>query len=231
MIVGTPFGTSTDSNGRFTIGPLKPGLHVLEFSHVSYERTYESFTVRAGDTVTCNVSLSKRSILLDPVEITADPEKSVSHWHGTSGRVFTRKDIEGSGVRRLSDLVLVMAPGAFVLEMGPDLIIDLNKSSRRTTTRSAFRDYPNTNPLVILNGMRIGKSPQSLNLLVKPEEIDEIVLMKGTEASMYGYEGRDGVILINTTPEIDSSGLSLMQKVFYISGVFLVAVLAWSLIF
>jgi len=156
--------------------------------------------------------------MLEEVEITGKSPRSALPWKGTSGRVFTRKDIEGTGVQRLGDLMQLMAPGAFVMEMGPDLIIDFNRSSRRTT-RSAFRDYPQTNPLIILNGMRIGKSPQSLSLLIKPEEIDEIVVLKGIEANMYGYEGRDGVILVDTTPQPDISGLSLFEKIFYASTV------------
>ncbi|MBI4427777.1 MAG: carboxypeptidase-like regulatory domain-containing protein [Ignavibacteriales bacterium] len=219
LIVGTRFGSTTDNNGKFSIGPLKPGLFAIDFSHVSYEKVRDARALRPGDTLICEVRLVKRSILLDPVEVTAEHSISAPLWKGTSGRTLTRKDIEGSGVRRMSDLMRHMAPGAYVLEMGPDLIIDLNRSSRRTTTRSPFRDYPNTNPLIILNGMRIGKSPQSLSLLIRPEEIDEIVVLKGTEAHMYGYEGRDGVILVNTTPELDSSGLSLFEKIFYASVV------------
>jgi len=218
FLVGTRFGTATDAKGRFVIGPLKAGLFVVEFSHVTYDRIRDSRALRSGDTLICDVRLVKRSILLDEVEITGDHSISAPLWKGTSGRTFTRKDIQGTGVRRLGDLVRLMTPGAYVMEMGPDLIIDFNRSTRRTT-RSAFRDYPQTNPLVILNGMRIGKSPQSLNLLIKPEEIDEIVVLKGTEAHMYGYEGRDGVILVNTTPEPDSSGLSLFEKIFYLSAV------------
>lgn len=111
-----------------------------------------------------------------------------------------------------------MTPGASIREIGPDVFIDLNKSNQRTT-RLAARDYLlSNNPLIFLNGMRIGKSPQELNFLIKPEEIDEIVVLKGIQADMYGYEGRDGVILVNTTPQPPPAGLSLFEKLLYVSA-------------
>lgn len=230
LIVGTRIGSTTDVKGIFSIGPLRPGLYALQFSHVSYGRIRDTRYLKPGDITTYDIRLAKRSIMLEEVEIIGEHPRSSNLWKGTSGRVFTRKDIEGTGVRRLTDLLRLMAPGAFFMEMGPDLIIDFNRSTRRTT-RTAFRDYPQTNPLIILNGMRIGKSPQSLSLLIKPEEIDEIVVLKGTEAHMYGYEGRDGVILVETTPEPPPTELSLFEKLLYVTAVVGASLLVSLLLF
>jgi hypothetical protein len=218
LIVGTHLGCASDSNGRYCIGPLEHGSFVIEFSHVSYKQVRDTVYAVPGDTVTCDVQLAKRSILLEEVEITAKYPISANLWRGTGGRVFTRKEIEGRGIRAFGDLIRFMTPGASVREIGPDVFIDLNNSYRRTTGL-ATRDHPqNNNPLIFLNGMRIGKSPQELNFLIKPEEIDEIVVLKGMEADMYGYEGRDGVILVNTTPQPPPTGLSLFEKLLYVSA-------------
>ncbi|MCI0707760.1 MAG: TonB-dependent receptor [Ignavibacteriae bacterium] len=225
IIVGTQTGRITDINGYYFFGPLESGSVVIEFSHVSYERISDTLRLLPGDTLTYNVQLVKRAILLDEVNITAP--KSSSLWKGTGGRVLTRKDIERTAVRGLGDLVRLMSPGSTVVEVGPDLYIDLNKSQRRQTRRTAFRDLQQTNPLIILNGMRIGKSPLALNQIIKTEEIDEIVVLKGMEAGMYGHEGRDGVIIVETTQQPDVSGLSILEKFLYASAVLVVALLAY----
>jgi len=178
-----------------------------------------------------NIALAKRSIILEEIELTAEPLPSTRVWLGTSGQVFTRENIEGTGIRRFGDLIQLMAPGALIQQLGPDLFIDLNRSSRKLS-RTPPRGYlRNNNPLIILNGMPIGKSPLGLNLLIKPEEIDKIVILKGIEADMYGYEGRDGVIQIETTPQPDPSGLSLLEKVLYGAAALGGAILASLLFF
>jgi hypothetical protein len=217
VIVGTRLGRATDSQGGFVVGPLEHDSVVIECSHVAYETVRDTIRLRAsGFIVTHNVKMSRRIIMLDQVEITG--KSPDTFWKGTGGRRFTRKHIQGTGVRRLGDLIRLMTPGAYVFDLGPDLFIDLYRSSRRTP-RSPFRDIQQNNPLIILNGMRIGKSPLALNSLIKTEEIDEIVILKGLEAEMYGYEGRDGVILVTTTPEPPPTDLSLIEKLLYVGAV------------
>jgi hypothetical protein len=231
IVLGTRVGQSTDSTGRFFIGPLPEGRCIIEFSHVSFEQRRDTLTLHAGDTLQYDVSLVKRPILLEEVKITAETSPSAHLWKGIGGRVLLRKDIEGTGIHRFADLLRHISPGVSMRELGSDLFIDLNKSSRRTT-RPTARDYlQNTNPLIYLNGMKIGKSPLGLNMLIKPEEIDQIVVLKGIDAEMYGYEGRDGVILVDTTPQPDTSGLSLFQRALYVSAALSAAVLLAYLLF
>ncbi len=231
LIVGTRNGSTTDLRGKFSIGPLRQGFYVVQFSHVAYERFQDTRYLWPGDTAMYNIALAKRSIILEEVQLMAVRLTSTHVWLGTSGQVLTRENIEGTGIRRFGDLIQLMVPGALILQMGPDLFIDLNRSNRRLS-RTPSRGYlRNNNPLIILNGMPIGKSPLGLNLLIKPEEIDKIVVLKGIEADMYGYEGRDGVIQIETTPQPDPSGLSLLEKVLYGAAALGGAILASLLFF
>ena len=45
-------GTSTDEDGAFTIGKLKPGNYVLRSSFVGYDDTDKNFTIKSGQAVT-----------------------------------------------------------------------------------------------------------------------------------------------------------------------------------
>ncbi|MGH2568938.1 MAG: carboxypeptidase-like regulatory domain-containing protein [Bacteroidota bacterium] len=233
LIVGTHLGRATDTHGWYFIGPFEHGSVIVEFSHVSYGQIQDTLHLQPRDTLIHDVRLVKRSIELDEVEITAKHPRASHLWKGTSGRILKREDIEGTGMRGLGDIIRLMSPGSSVVEVGEDVYIDLNKSSRRTTRpRTAFfRDLQQTNPLIILNGMRIGKSPLALNSLIKTEEIDEIVVLKGLEADMYGYEGRDGIIFIESTPQPDTSGLSIFEKILYATGVIGAVLLVSLLLF
>jgi hypothetical protein len=218
LIVGTNVGRASDANGTYFIGPVNLGVCVILFSHVSYEQRRDTIRLERGGFLSYDVQLEKRTILMQEVEVTANRPKSTDYWKGVSGRVFTRADIEKTGVREFGDLIRFMMPGAFVTVMGSDVFIDLHKTSRRVY-RPRFSDLQMYNPLVILNGVKIGKSPLALGFLIKPEEIDEIVILEAPESHMYGHEGRDGVIVVETTPQPPPTVLSLFEKILYVVGV------------
>ncbi len=231
FIMGTRIGAITDDHGRFSLGPLKHGIQVIEFSHIAYVNVRDLRHIEPGETLRYDVRLTEQSIILEEVEVVAEPTLPAHLWVGPSGRVFTREDIEKTGARRLSDVLRVMAPRAHIVEVGPDLYIDLNSGPGRNVGYPFRGPRHYSNPLVILNGMRIGKSPIALNFMIKTEEIDVIAVLRGIEADMYGYEGRDGVLLIETTPQPQFTGLSFYKKLLYTSMVVGVSFLFSWLVF
>lgn len=124
-----------------------------------------------------------------------------------------------------------MTPRAYVREDGANLYIDLECGPGRNVGYPFRGRRHNSNPLVILNGMRIGKSPIGLNFMIRTEEIDVIAVLRGIEADMYGYESRDGVVLIETTPQTSATGLSPLQKVLYATAAVGASFLLYFLIF
>lgn len=212
-IVGTQFGTLSNDDGIFHLGPFDDGLYTIMFSHIAYQNVQDVRLFFPGQTHKYDVQLSAQPILFEEVEITAEiPERS-PQWKGISGRVLTREEIENTGARQFGDIIRLMVPGARVRESGPDLFIELRRTDRRGPGTS-FDAYLTT-PLIIIDGLSVGRSPVGLNYMIQPEEIDEIVVLRELEASMYGHQGRYGVILIKTTPQPDPSGFSWFRKVLY----------------
>lgn len=214
-IVGTQYGTLSNDDGTFLLGPFDDGLYTIIFSHIAYQNVQDVRLFFPGQTHKYDLQLSAQPILFEEVEITAEiPERS-PQWNGISGRVLTREEIENTGARRFGDIIRLMVPGARVRESGPDLFIELRRTDRRGPGTS-FDAYLTT-PLIIIDGLSVGRSPVGLNYMIQPEEIDEIVVLRELEASMYGHQGRYGVILIETTPQADTSGLSSFKKLVYAS--------------
>ncbi len=70
--------------------------------------------------------------------------------------------------------------------------------SARITIREKSSFTGDTTPLFVINGIRAGKDFSSIYNLINPSDIVEIEVLKGTDTSLYGMDGANGVILINT---------------------------------
>lgn len=55
-----------------------------------------------------------------------------------------------------------------------------------------------TDPLFVVNGMTVGTDYSSVYTLVDPLKVTSISVLKGSDASIYGSRGANGVILIRT---------------------------------
>ena len=70
--------------------------------------------------------------------------------------------------------------------------------SARIIIREKSSFTGDTTPLFVINGIRAGKDFASIYNLISPSDIVEIEVLKGTDTSLYGMDGANGVILINT---------------------------------
>lgn len=55
-----------------------------------------------------------------------------------------------------------------------------------------------TDPLFYIDQTRVGRSYSQVNSMINMNDVDNIKVVKGVEASAYGVEGANGVIIINT---------------------------------
>ena len=55
-----------------------------------------------------------------------------------------------------------------------------------------------SSPLFVVNGNVIGTDYSSVYTLVNPHDVDSVSVLKGSDASIYGTRGANGVILIRT---------------------------------
>ena len=89
VLAGTLRGTATDAEGRFEIGPLRPGTYTLEARALGYRPATQAVTVAAGQTTTVTLRLHTQPILLEGVVVSAlrpDLEPIAETDHAASAR-------------------------------------------------------------------------------------------------------------------------------------------------
>jgi len=70
-IQNTNKGTTTDSEGTFTLSNISPGSITLVFSFIGFEKTTRTVTVKAGETTRLSVELTSAPIQLSGIRVTA----------------------------------------------------------------------------------------------------------------------------------------------------------------
>lgn len=68
-IVKLRTGSSTNTEGIFSISKLPPGEHVLRVTYIGYDTTFQKVTLPAGKTITVSLKIEENSTLLNTVEI------------------------------------------------------------------------------------------------------------------------------------------------------------------
>ncbi len=82
------------------------------------------------------------------------------------------------------------APGLVVISMPDGVQLQIRGSSALTGTV--------TPPLYILNGLPFEPGPEGLVSGISLNDIDTVKVLKGAQAAIYGIDGANGVIVINT---------------------------------
>ena len=99
---------------------------------------------------------------------------------------------ELSGDRSAYDLVdyLIRIPGVYVQGGGHNVSV---------TIRGPNSFMFSTQPLYVVNGQILGRDFNRAKNAVEMHEIERIRVLKGNDAAIYGFQGANGVIVIQTT--------------------------------
>jgi len=103
VLIGTPRGAATDSNGYYRIEHLSPGKYAIQASMIGFEtKIIPHLILKAGETQTVDFSLAPVPINLDSVTVEAE-------------RLWEKYQTEVSmlGVRRLGAEEIAILPGTF----------------------------------------------------------------------------------------------------------------------
>jgi hypothetical protein len=74
FLKGTPHGVATDINGYYNLTKLKGGTYTLMIRSMGYDSLNVTITVKDGELLTKNFHLSKSSVILKDVEISAEKQ-------------------------------------------------------------------------------------------------------------------------------------------------------------
>ncbi|SFB75962.1 TonB-linked outer membrane protein, SusC/RagA family [Flagellimonas taeanensis] len=185
ILKGTTVGTTTDFDGNYTI-TLQGGQDVLQFSYVGY-LTKE---IQVGTQTVVNVTLEENAEVLQEVVVTAQGIKKSKKALGYAIANVRPDEVEK---RPEADMARAL--------QGKVAGVSITPADGQTGSSSEIRIRGNVSltgtnsPLIVVNNVPFNGLLRDID----PNDIESISILKGFNASvLYGSEGRNGVILIQT---------------------------------
>jgi alpha-2-macroglobulin len=186
-IKGSGTGTSTKSDGTFSINNIKPGKCILIIASVGYAQKQVVAEVPADGFVNINISLAISTQHLDEVVVIG--------YGTTSKREMTASITKING----EELTQVNANGSKML-MGKVAGLQINNEgepggSINIILRGMSSVSANNHPLYVVDGIMYDEMPANISqdMIVSAE------ILKGAESTaIYGSKAGNGVVIITT---------------------------------
>lgn len=184
IVKGTSTGTATDFDGNFSL-EVEAGA-ILEISYVGYKT--EEINVEGQTTIT--VTLQEDAESLDEVVVTAQGIKKSKKALGYAVTQLKSQDVEKRPEANLAKTLQGKIAG-----------VNISTSNGQTGAAPSIRIRGSisltggNSPLIIVNNVPFAGSIRDID----PNDIQSMSILKGFNAAvLYGSEGRNGVILIQT---------------------------------
>ena len=213
VIKGTATGTQTDFDGNFTISAATG--QTIQFSYVGFQ----SQEVAVGASNTMNVSLEQGDVL-DEVIVTAQGIKREKKALGYAVSTVKQADLEQKSEGDIGRILQGKAAGVQITSTN-----GVSGSGTNFIIRGYSSISGSNQPLFIVDGVPFdggsneqtaffdGVTESSRFLDLDPNNIESVEVLKGLSATvLYGEDGRNGVVLI-TTKNASSAGVSKKLEV------------------
>ena len=208
IVKGTTNGTQSDFDGNYTI--KASAGEVLSFTYLGLKP--QEITVGASNTI--NVTMMEDTAVLDEVIVTAQGIKREKKALGYAVSEVASEDIEQ---RPESDIARVLSGKASGID------IQAQNGTSGSATNVIIRGYTSINgsnqALFVVDGVPFssdtnaqgaftdGNVGSSRFLDIDPNNIESVSVLKGlAAATLYGADGRNGVILITTKANSGKTG-------------------------
>jgi TonB-linked SusC/RagA family outer membrane protein len=201
LVKGTKNGTQSDFDGKYSIKAASSDI--LVFSYVGMKASEKS----ASSTIV-NAKLTSDATQLESVVVTAMGFKREKKSLGYAVSEVKAKDLEQKGEGDISRVLSGKASGVTITNGS-----GISGSATNINIRGNFTVTGNSQPLFIVDGVPFsssttnngrndfinGNTGSSRFLDLDPNNIENVNILKGLAAStLYGTEGRNGVIVITT---------------------------------
>ncbi len=206
IVVGTQYGGTTDSEGHYAI-KVSAGTYTVRAEYIGYESaTVENITVTEGQSTQANFSLSTSALTGEEVIVTALGIKKEK-----KALTYAAQDIKSDELTRVKNANLFNNLSGRV----SGVAVSRSASGTGGTVKLTIRGNSSTRnnqPLYVIDGVPVSNvSPTQANStwegrdggdavsLINPEDVESMTVLKGASASaLYGSQGANGVIIINT---------------------------------
>ncbi len=198
LIAGTNNGTSTDIDGKYTIGKVDKNA-TLTFSFTGFETQNIKYTGQE----TINVTLKPESLKLNEVVVTGySKERKVDLTGAVT--VVDLKPIMGQSLSsgNAMDALQGRVAGLNIEKSG-----DPSAASSRILIRGVST-LGNTDPLYVIDGVPVSRPEIFASL--NPSVIESIQVLKDASASsIYGSRAANGVIIVTTKNSAKAEKMSV----------------------
>jgi hypothetical protein len=137
-VIGDSLSALTDSTGRFVLGGIPPGTHVVRVRRIGYRAQYLAASLRAGERKEVTIALTPGVYELPELAVTARLAKPIEYGWTTKydeffrrkyvglGRYISRQDIDKKAASHTAELFLGV-PGVRVYFGAPGISPDVVK--------------------------------------------------------------------------------------------------------
>jgi iron complex outermembrane receptor protein len=200
---GTPTGSYTNSNGKFTVPNLAPGNYTVVFTSVGFKKLEREAVITANETTQLNVSLEPETINFNDVVVTASRSQE--------------KALEAPASITVVDPMAIAERPAMVptehLRGATGVDFAQTGISQQTTVTRGFNNVF-SGMLLTLSDYRIAGVPSLrvnvpyFNPIVN-DDIERMELVRGPGSALYGPNATQGVLNIITKSPFASQGTSV----------------------
>ncbi|HEY9480280.1 MAG TPA: TonB-dependent receptor [Gemmatimonadaceae bacterium] len=177
--------TTTDGNGRFTIGSLRPGRYHLTVQLIGYAPAHQDVLVSAGgDVVHVSITLHATALTLSGVVVTATPT-------ATDPQNVPQATTELSGANLSRHLATSVAK---TLESEPGISVRYNGPA---ASAPVIRGLQGDRILVLQDGQRTGDLSSAAPdhaVSIDPLAAERIEVVRGPASLLYGNNALGGVV-------------------------------------
>ena len=189
IVVETALGSTTGTDGRYTITGVPEGVHDVRASFIGYvPRVVEGIEVNTDETATADFTLEVDVEQMEEVVVVGYGTVRKQDLTGAVGTVDVEEAAKAP-VTRIDQAIQGRVPGVHVTSVN-------GSPGARTTIRIRGGNSINAGnePLYVVDGF-VGADISSVN----PNDIASIEVLKDASAvSIYGARGSNGVVLITT---------------------------------
>jgi TonB-linked SusC/RagA family outer membrane protein len=186
LIVGRGIGTTTDTDGHFTLRGVPSGTYQVRAQRIGFAPRSTQVTVGANQTITADLALTQLATTLTTqvvVGYTTQQRRDVSDAVSS----VRGDDIADQKVATVEEALRGRVPGVQIAGSGepgrPAQIIIRGQNG-----------FGNPSPLYVVDGMYMTENPN-----LNPDDIESIdVLKDASAAAQYGAQASNGVIVIRT---------------------------------
>jgi len=193
FIKNTQIGNVTDTRGMFSI-KLKPGKYILVISYIGY--TPKEFEFTADKDKIFNISLVPATTALEEVKITAQHKFFGNMEYGREIPSIGAEVIAKQNINNASDILHARLAGVWATKTS-----GAPGDHQKIRIRGQNSFFSSAEPLYVVDGVPVPiVNLSSLGISdLNIHDIENVTVLKDASSSaLYGFQGGNGVILIDT---------------------------------